>query len=77
MRSRAVGREKVTAREMLEQATRRLRTELAAEPAIQADLLDAVARIDLRIGLRAVGDARRGVPRAWRARCRATVRAWR
>ena len=45
------GGETVTARQILEQGTRRLRTELAAEPDIQADLFDAVARIDLGIGL--------------------------
>ncbi len=43
--------DRITARQILDQGTRRLRTELAAEPAIQADLLEAVARIDRSLGL--------------------------
>ena len=45
------GGEGVTARQLLEQGTRRLRTELAAEPLVQADLLEAVARINKSLGL--------------------------
>lgn len=41
----------VTARELLDQGTRRLKTELSAEPDVQADLLEAVARIDKSLGL--------------------------
>ncbi|MEO8197305.1 MAG: serine/threonine-protein kinase [Thermoanaerobaculia bacterium] len=41
----------VPARELLEQAGKRLETELAAEPLIRAELLEAVARIDRSLGL--------------------------
>ena len=41
----------VPARELLEQAGKRLESELAAEPLIRADLLEAVARIDRSMGL--------------------------
>jgi len=41
----------VPARELLEQAGKRLESELAAEPLIRADLLEAVARIDRNMGL--------------------------
>ncbi len=40
----------VTASELLDQAGRRLETELSSEPDIQADLLEAVARIDRGLG---------------------------
>ncbi len=40
----------ITASELLDQAGRRLETELASEPDIQADLLEAVARIDKGLG---------------------------
>lgn len=40
----------VTAAELLDQAGRRLPHELAAEPAIQAELLESVARIDRSLG---------------------------
>ncbi|MEX0879789.1 MAG: serine/threonine-protein kinase [Thermoanaerobaculia bacterium] len=40
----------VTASELLDQAGKRLQTELASEPDIQADLLEAVARIDKGLG---------------------------
>ena len=40
----------VTASELLDQAGKRLRTELASEPDVQADLLEAVARIDKGLG---------------------------
>jgi eukaryotic-like serine/threonine-protein kinase len=40
----------VSAKEILDQAGRRLETELAREPDVQADLLDAVARIDRSLG---------------------------
>jgi eukaryotic-like serine/threonine-protein kinase len=40
----------VTASELLDQAGKRLETELASEPDIQADLLEAVARIDKGLG---------------------------
>ncbi len=43
--------DRITARQLLDQGTRRLRTELAAEPDVQADLLEAVARIDKSLGL--------------------------
>ena len=45
------GGEGVSARQLLEQGTRRLRTELAAEPLVQADLFEAVARINRSLGL--------------------------
>ncbi len=41
----------VSAKEILEQAGKRLDVELAAEPEVQADLLEAVARIDRNLGL--------------------------
>ncbi len=41
----------VPARELLEQAGKRLESELASEPLIRADLLEAVARIDRSMGL--------------------------
>ena len=41
----------VSAREMLEKGTRRIDVELAGEPATQADVLDAVARIESNLGL--------------------------
>ncbi len=41
----------VTAKELLEQAGKRLETELAGDPLIRADLLEAVARIDKSLGL--------------------------
>ncbi|MEO8277043.1 MAG: serine/threonine-protein kinase [Thermoanaerobaculia bacterium] len=41
----------VPARELLEQAGKRLETELAADPLIRAELLEAVARIDRSLGL--------------------------
>ena len=41
----------MTASELLDQAGKRLETELSSEPDIQADLLEAVARIDKRLGL--------------------------
>ncbi|HEY7862691.1 MAG TPA: tetratricopeptide repeat protein, partial [Thermoanaerobaculia bacterium] len=41
----------VTAKEVIEQAGKRLQTELASEPEIQADLLEAVSRIDRSLGL--------------------------
>ncbi|MET0620340.1 MAG: serine/threonine-protein kinase [Thermoanaerobaculia bacterium] len=40
----------VTASELLDQAGKRLQTELASEPDIQADLLEAIARIDKGLG---------------------------
>ncbi len=40
----------ITARELLDQAGRRLQTELKQEPDVQADLLEAVARIDRGLG---------------------------
>ena len=40
----------VTARDLLDQAGRRLTTELSAQPDVQADLLEAVARIDRSLG---------------------------
>ena len=40
----------VTASELLDQAGKRLESELASEPDIQADLLEAVARIDKGLG---------------------------
>jgi serine/threonine protein kinase/tetratricopeptide (TPR) repeat protein len=40
----------VTASELLDQAGKRLETELSSEPDIQADLLEAVARIDRGLG---------------------------
>ena len=40
----------VTASELLDQAGKRLETELSSEPDIQADLLEAVARIDKGLG---------------------------
>jgi serine/threonine-protein kinase len=40
----------VTASELLDQAGKRLQTELSSEPDIQADLLEAVARIDKGLG---------------------------
>jgi len=40
----------VPARDLLDQAGRRLRTELSAQPDVQADLLEAVARIDRALG---------------------------
>ena len=40
----------VPARDLLDQAGRRLDTELSAEPDVQADLLEAVARIDRGLG---------------------------
>jgi eukaryotic-like serine/threonine-protein kinase len=40
----------VTASELLDQAGTRLKTELASEPDVQADLLEAVARIDKGLG---------------------------
>jgi eukaryotic-like serine/threonine-protein kinase len=40
----------ITASELLDQAGKRLETELASEPDIQADLLEAVARIDKGLG---------------------------
>lgn len=41
----------VTAKDLIEQSGRRLETDLARDPEIQADLLDAVARIDRSLGL--------------------------
>src|SRR6185369_5543231 len=40
----------VSAKEILDQAGRRLQRELAREPDVQADLLEAVARIDRSLG---------------------------
>jgi serine/threonine-protein kinase len=40
----------VPARDLLDQAGRRLTTELSAQPDVQADLLEAVARIDRALG---------------------------
>ena len=40
----------ITASELLDQAGRRLKTELSREPDVQADLLEAVARIDRGLG---------------------------
>ena len=40
----------VTASELLDQAGKRLQTELSSEPDIQADLLEAIARIDKGLG---------------------------
>ncbi len=40
----------VSAREVIEQASQRLEVELAGEPAIRADLLEAVARIERSLG---------------------------
>jgi tetratricopeptide (TPR) repeat protein len=40
----------ITASELLDQAGKRLETELSSEPDIQADLLEAVARIDRGLG---------------------------
>jgi len=40
----------ITASELLDQAGKRLETELSSEPDIQADLLEAVARIDKGLG---------------------------
>ena len=40
----------VTASELLDQAGKRLQSELASEPDVQADLLEAVARIDKGLG---------------------------
>lgn len=45
------GGESVTARALLEQGAQRLDSELAAEPAVRADLLAAVARIQTSLGL--------------------------
>ncbi len=45
------GGETVTARQLLEQGASRLTTELAAEPELRADLLEAVARIEASLGL--------------------------
>jgi tRNA A-37 threonylcarbamoyl transferase component Bud32 len=44
------GGEKLTARQLLADGTRRIETELAAEPEVQAALYDAVAQIDLNLG---------------------------
>ena len=41
----------ITAKDLIDQAGRRLETELANEPEVQADLLEAVARIDRGLGL--------------------------
>ena len=41
----------VSARELLERGTQRIDVELAGEPATQAEVLDAVARIELNLGL--------------------------
>ena len=41
----------LTAREILAAGTRRVETELAAEPEVQAELLDAMAQIDRSLGL--------------------------
>ncbi len=45
------GGETVTARALLEQGAQRLESELATEPAVRADLLAAVARIQTSLGL--------------------------
>jgi len=45
------GGETVTARQLLEQGASRLATELASEPELRADLLEAVARIEASLGL--------------------------
>ncbi len=44
------GGEKVTARRLLADGTRRIETELAAEPQVQAALYDAISQIDLSLG---------------------------
>ncbi len=44
------GGEKVTARQLLAVGTRRIEKELAAEPAVQAALYDAIAQIQLSLG---------------------------
>jgi serine/threonine-protein kinase len=46
----------VTASELLDQAGKRLQTELSSEPDVQADLLEAVARIDKGMGRLATAD---------------------
>ena len=45
------GGETVTARQLLEQGAKRLESELAAEPGLRADLLEAVGRIEASLGL--------------------------
>jgi serine/threonine-protein kinase len=45
------GGETVTARQLLEQGASRLETELASEPELRAELLEAVARIEASLGL--------------------------
>ncbi|MEO8433145.1 MAG: serine/threonine-protein kinase [Acidobacteriota bacterium] len=44
------GGETVTAKSLVDQAGRRLQTELSAEPRVQADLLEAVSRIERSLG---------------------------
>jgi eukaryotic-like serine/threonine-protein kinase len=53
----------VTARELLERGTQRIEVELAGEPATQAEVLDAVARIEANLGLidRALAHAQRAL----------------
>jgi tetratricopeptide (TPR) repeat protein/tRNA A-37 threonylcarbamoyl transferase component Bud32 len=53
----------VTARELLERGTQRIDVELAGEPATQAEVLDAVARIEANLSLtdRALAHARRAL----------------
>ncbi len=44
------GGEKITARQLLADGTRRIETELSAEPEVRAALYDAVSQIDLNLG---------------------------
>lgn len=46
-----VSGETVTAREILDRATRRVETELADQPRVQATLLEAIGRVYLQLGL--------------------------
>jgi serine/threonine-protein kinase len=75
------GGETVTARQLLEQGATRLEAELASEPELRADLLEAIGRIEASLGLldaaeRSVGTAlelRAGAPPAARASAEATL----
>ena len=77
------GGESVSAKDLLEQGAQRLSSELATEPALRADLLEAVARIESSLGLLDAAEhsavlaieLRAGAPAAERATAEATLGA--
>jgi len=69
------GGERATARDLLDQGAQRLESELEAEPAVRADLLAAVARIQTSLGLLDAAERSTALALALRADAGPEVRA--